>query len=361
MTRTFRAWTVATEAVRNLWSNAFFTGVIALSGVFVGFAVPAVTLWEVSSIRTDAESEVRAGANVLRVTGEDGALLPAGRCEALNSVPGILAAGGLAVRTTVFPAARPSDVVTLIVGTPTLGQVLWPSLSSQLATSSVVVGSATAETYGLTSGSTFGYEVRGDMTPLTAVVDRSGAPSTREPQLDTSVLIATAPTGRVRECLVEALPGARTVVEGMLRGWFGATDGTTVSPFYLPVTSSASPDERLTVRTTQYVPAIAALVLVTGMVAAWFSRRAEYSLYRMLGLNRRGSLLMHTVEMTVAVMVPVSVGMVAAMVVMEAHESLDVILATTDALRMLALLIPAPLLGWLLMRPATRADALHGR
>lgn len=361
MTETFRPWTVATEAVRNLWANAFFTGIIALAAVVVGFAVPAVTLWEVASIRTDAESEVRAGVNVLRVTGEDGALLPAGRCEALNSVPGILAAGGLAVRSTVFPAARPSDVVTLISGTPTLGQVLWPSHAPQTTTSSVVVGSTTAETYGLTSGSTFGYEVRGDPTPLAAVVDRSGVASTRDPQLDTSVLIATAPTGRVRECLVEALPGARTAVEGMLNGWFDATDGTVVSPFYLPVTSSASPDERLAARTTQYVPAIAALVLVSGMVSAWFSRRAEYSLYRMLGLNRRGSLLMQTVEMTVAVIVPLCAGLVTAMLAMEEYENLDVILATGDGIRMLALLIPAPLLGWLLMRPVTKTDALHGR
>lgn len=244
MTGAFRPRAVVAESLRNIRANLLVSCGMMLLAFGVGIGVPAVALMEVASIRSDADAEIRAGSNVLRVLGEGRTPLSASRCEGLNGVPGVLAAGGLQRRESVIPVARPGDVITRMTGTPSLGRVLWPSLSAGGAHESVVAGSATADTFGLTTDANFAFTTRADPTPGVAVVGRIGERSDRDPQLDSAFFIATPPVGDIIECLVEAEPGARAAVESLARGWFASSGETAVTPYYLATTERTSPEQR---------------------------------------------------------------------------------------------------------------------
>ena len=357
----FRAVTVAVEALGNLKANPFTTLVVVLAALLAGVGVPTATLLDVQAIRQDEQAEISAGSNVIRITGENRVSLSAARCEELNTQDGVLAAGGLASRSTVSPVARPNDRVTVLSGTATLAKVLWPGGEAVPPAATVVVGSASARVLGLGPQSFFSFTVRPDPTALSVPVDRVAQPSTRDEKLDASVFVARPPTGDVIECLVEAKPGVRTQVESIAAGWFAESGSTVVSPFYLTVTAGANPEERLSARLTQHLPVLAAVVVGAAMLTAWFSRRAEYSLYRMLGMRTSGFLLMLATEMVAAGLMPLCLGFTATLVWMDVFDELDVILATGDALRAAVLVILIPVAGWLLMRPLTKPDALHGR
>lgn len=363
MRRGFRPLTLVTEVLRNLWANPLSSAVSLAIAIAVGFGVPTATLVEVTNIRADEDKEVRAGSNVLRVTGDERTPLPAARCEQINSVPGVLAAGGVVSRSTVFASARPGDLITLVSGTPSLGMVLWPGEGHGAVPppATVVAGEAASKAFGLGIASIFAFSTRSDPRPVSASVDRVAGASSRERQLDASIFIAAAPVGNVDECLVEAMPGARSSVAHVAAGWFATSGEVVVSPLYLSTSKSATPEERLATRTTQYLPLVAAAALGVGMFTGWFSRRAELSLYRMLGLGQGETILMLATEMVAAVILPMSIGLVVAMAVMPQYGTLEIILATGDALRMVCLLVPIPLIGWVMMRPLTRTDALYGR
>lgn len=70
---------------------------------------------------------------------------------------------------------------------------------------------------------------------------------------------------------------------------------------------------------------------------------------------------MCSVEMLALVIAPLALGLTVAMAFMLPYGEIDVILAAGDALRAIVMLLPVPLIGWGILIPLTRADALNGR
>lgn len=362
MNRGFAVAVTVGEAVKNLGSTVALSATVAVLSMAIGVAVPTATAIEVGSIERDARRATSAGINVMSVTVENRGPISAARCEDLGRVSGVLSAGGIVARESISLITRPHEALELIRATPGAVRVLWPNQRTQASASSVIAGSIVATLHGLGENSILGYRVARGSEVNYAIVGATAPASARGERLDNTIVIASAPVGVVTECLVESMPGARDDVLLALEGWFPRDAGVVISPFYLPDSSWSSPDERLETRMSQQFPLLGAVALTAAVLAVWFARRADFALYRHLGMSRRRLLLMQVAEAVMLVILPASLGLTVSLFLLASDPlPLVVYLTSLDALRLVTLLMLVPLVGGALLLRATRLDALKGR
>jgi hypothetical protein len=300
----------------------------------------------------------------MSLSGENRRPISAGRCDQLNALTGVIAAGGIVSRDAVRVATRPNESVELIRGTAGLAAILWPGVQlDQSEGVDFVSGSRNAETYGLDNGVYLALSDGNDWAMTEPVlVSQVADPSTRKRSLDSAFFEAVPPDGSIVECLVEASPGARKKVEAILVGWFPPESGTSVSPYFQLIDPGSTAEQKLQNRITQHLPWAALLVIVTAVIGIWHSRRQDFALYRSLGLRNTQFLFFLVLESALLVLIPVSLGLFIALFFMEGEiGSLAVRLSLLDGLRLVFLLPLIPLVSYPLLIRSISLDTLRGR
>jgi hypothetical protein len=350
----FSTSVILREAYANVLAHRVLATIVVLIAAVAPLTAVVLDLSEVHG-SNQREGELTArGAMVFSVTTADRRPLPAARCDELGSVAGISSAGGITRLELVHSALPDGRFLSFASATPGLAAVLWPGVAPR---DGVVVGAAIASELGLVAGATLPLEYGVELE-----VGTVAAPSTRSPDHDLLVLESVPPVGNTFECLVESEPGARARVEALLLGWFSGA-ATAVTPYFLPPDTGRSPQAEVNERSSAWFPVAAATLVGLGMLAWWAIRRAEFALYGVMGLDRRGLLRMLVAEWAVLCLLPGAVGLVNALgasgaLLLEAPVARA---AALDVTCYLAAIVVIPLAGAALLARVTAFDALKGR
>ncbi|MGV3712833.1 ABC transporter permease [Pseudolysinimonas sp.] len=295
------------EAARNVATagTAGWLSVAVSALAAAGIVIASVS--QVGALSDAHDLFLQRGGAIARVTPIDDAALDAQRCEELNKLPGVVAAGGVANERVSRMVMAPQVSVVVVEGTPSLARVFWPDSTPQASLSSSVAGHDISERFGLAAGGMI--ELRSNDGSISTLQVGAGAPAgIRNDSLDRTIFVPSASVGRVGACLVEMEVGATRPIANILVGWFGERVG--VSPYAQVEGPSAA---GLVNRLSRFLPVGAALVILA-MFASWvWSRRGDHALYRLLGLTTPQLLIMVLVEYTLIVLLPVSWGICAAL------------------------------------------------
>ena len=345
---------IAREAYANVLAHRALSSILALIAAVAPLVALTVEISEVSgSLQRQSELAAR-GENVFSVTSIDRSPLSAARCDALGTVSGVAAAGGVTSVEQLSTGVGEARSVALVSATPGLPSVYWPDASPHAGT---VAGAAVARDLGLVDGAFLPVRAR-DPIPIAAVAQ----PSPRSSDFDLIVARRVPPRGGTDECLVESEPGARQRVEAVLLGWFPES-ATAVAPYFLAPETGRTPQAEVSGRVSAWFPLAAAVLTGFGMLAWWVIRRSEFALYGVLGLDPRGLALMLVVEWGILCLLPGAVGLAnslgasAALLV----EPPVVHAAALGVARYLAAISVVPIIGAALLTRVTAFDAIKGR
>lgn len=350
---TFRPATVVGEALANLGAHRLLTVLVVALGVATPAAALALSAADVHGIVGRQDQLVARGSTVFSITTTDRTTLPAERCDEANRISGVRASGGVVDSQAIHVQLPDYRYVSLLSVTPGLPLIYWPDGERRDGT---IAGSVIATDFGLVAGATL---------PVSAPESRylaigvTEAAASRNRDYDLVLAQVVPPLGSTYECLVESVPGAQRRVEAALRGWFPGTP-TLVTPYFTPPDTGLSPQQELEGRLSAWFAVAAALIGSGSVLASWMIRRSEFALYAILGLGRRGLLLMLLVEWTALVLVPASVGLVVGAAV-TGSGALEATVAGLDVARYLAGVTVIPAIGLIALTRVSAFDALKGR
>lgn len=332
---------VVDETVANLRARLSLSVVIVVASVVIGAAVPWATAIETTAIATYNDRMVASGANVFSVKGVSNNPISGIRCEQLNDVDGVLAAGGrISTDALAFPQA-PSIVASKVVGTAHFGEIIWPEPRNSISGPGVIAGSEIASTLGLVPGA-FVSEVGEQLQ-----VDQIAQGSPRDSSFNRTVLVVASPDSRIQQCLVESEPGASAGVGLLLTSWF-VDERVLVSPFVINESLDISPNERLERRISSLFPLIGGLSVAALLMGFWMLRRSDFAVYRLLGMTRFQVFCTMTMESFLLAIVPTSVGLSFAILANAPVLSGFVLTSVAiDSLRYAVLLFLLPAAGFL--------------
>lgn len=352
----FRAGSLLRETVANLLSAPLYSSSIILVVALVSCALVLLTSVEITSVMDRQQMLVARGVYVFSVTSEQRQPFSGARCDDLNGREGVVAAGGIIGTTTRTPAYGTRLPITIVAVTPRLPLVIWPG-NPGIAAATALAGSALATDTGLTPGSVWR---AGDGTTIR--IDATAPPSVRDTHFDGQLVYVASASSPIVECLVEADPGARASVERLLLTWFSGSSRIYVSPYFVDSSVGPTPQESIDERISRFGPLCAFIVLLVVFLGGWFSRRADFALYRLLGVGLRQQAGMLLLEFLVLGYAPLALGALAAAALWrEQLTGVALSLAAIDYARLLVLALLIPLAGALSLRPMTSIESLKGR
>lgn len=353
----FRAGLAWSETARNMVAAPVRSAALCAVAAIIGALVVVVTARESVSIQDRYYASMDAGAAGFVVSsGNSASGVDAARCDALSAIPGVRSAGGIVAQTEVVFANRPDSRYLLLSVTQGFVDFMWPaSLNPRHATppgvpivtegDSVLIGSQAALDLGLGPDTTVGYLEATAGTSVSTDVFGVLPPSLREGVADVRVVSLVAPVGRVQECLVEAYPDTRQAVEELLLGWFPVADE--------PVTQSFRTEDQLGPPVSDFDGRVSKLFWLVAfgvdlilVLTMWWARRAEFALYQLLGMNRKGLALALVFEALWYVWVPALAGIFVGLAGVRSLLVGDVpYLVATDVYLFMSCLPLIPLLG----------------
>lgn len=334
-----RAWYVS-EALRNVRSYALVSTITFLVAALAGFLTVVVTASQVGEIVAQHETMVDRGLDVWRVQVTEP--ISTQECDALRHVDGIRDAGSVLTQESATIEGFPGSSLSAITATPGYIRIVWRIDVAPTAG----IGSDVSTTYGLRSESTF--QLRSTAVPATSsrVDTATLLPSTsRVAGANQSVVVASLAHGMTRECLVEAEVGARSAVESYLLSQYGGD--SVVSPLFSDTGVGRSVDEQLQGRISQWVPLTSAFLISLIILFTQFGRRADFALYQLVGVSKRGFLYMLVTETALTAWLPFAIGGVIGILIQSAQLANGIVVAEAsgDYVRVAALLLVVPLLG----------------
>ncbi|MDQ4502616.1 ABC transporter permease [Sinomonas sp. ASV322] len=294
-----------------IWGEAFATirstpvaSIATAAAAFVlGFLAIFASFEDLQRIVAAWDRQIAAGSTVLTVASASPEGLSAARCEQLNELDSVVAAGGRSSSSSVTSALLPSRRFTIDVATPHYARVVWPGLGEG-ADSSVVASSTVAQELGLGIGAAV--TVQGVTSPYEVSAVAPAAP--RIPQLQNSLVVAEATAPRVEACLVEAVPSAATDVEALLTGWFPGPDPVAVLRLVPPKDADQDPQSELTRRISIAVPIGAGAGAAALACVLLWARRGDFATYRLAGATRREAFDLFLIEFAHLYAVPLAAG-----------------------------------------------------
>jgi hypothetical protein len=326
----------------------------------------AALLWsglESTSIVRQHEALKEAGLFVYTVSHVDGTLLDAARCDQLNTVVGVVSAGGVVGSQTVTVPQLPSNVIEVLLATPGLPQVVWPEARAESGSAAVLAGDRLTADLGLTPGSWLSASSPSNDRPVELYqVDWVAPESVRFPRYADSVIVVTPPQGGLRTCLIETQPQAYEAVGTVVLGWFPDAADIVVAPLLGDSGIGPSPETAFQHRLSRSGPLIGTALLTVLSVVTWLSRRPELALYRLLGLTDAGVVTMVLADVALTVWAPTWVGACLAQMIL--WPSLTWQTATTcslDLARLAVALSLTPLASLLVCLAVQPFDAVKGR
>ena len=345
MNRTFRSTTTVREALLNLRGHLLLTLCIALASLGAGAGVVSSSVAEATGILDYQTNAVGRGSTVFTVSAVDNTPISAARCDALNSVPGVVSAGAVVDnRTEAFRlgSSRPAYVT---YATPGMVHLIWPDKMQVLgANAGPVVGSSLASEFGIVEGASI--PLGSNIYTHTSVATSS---SPRDENYDNRILIplAASPEMLVRTCLVEGVTGSQAEIEALLTGWFPAVPPIFVAPV-VPKGTYMDTDEMMRARITQYAGLAAGVLIavVYGLICTM--RRQEYALYHVLGLPPRRRLLMLTAETAASALLPFAIGCTVALALYVPVHGALLSATSMEIAKAAVVMILLPLLGYVI-------------
>ncbi len=376
---TFRV--AAGEAGANAASSPARSLLIAVVAAMLAASVVALSVAEVAAIQGRFRDQVEQGRFVLvvRTPVRDG--LDARRCDALRDLPGVRSAGAVLEETTAYPLASPLRPYDVLVVTPGLVPVLFPTAPTATK-AGIIVGADAASELGLVPGSFLqtapasarSHKALTAADPETAV-DRHRVASVlptavRATPAGRTIFEPVAASGSTSACFVDPAPPARSAVAVAMAGWFGPDQPAAVSPYLDEQVAGRQPEAELAGRATRWVWLAAALVLTALLSVLWYGRREEFALYRLLGLRRGSIAVLLAAETVVTVAGPSLVGASIALVLCASKLATDgqtgddgavlLPLVAADAASFALALGLLPLVGWCVVGWRSTFDVLKG-
>lgn len=342
------------EAVRNVRAAPLRSAIVAGICMLAGAGVAATTQLDLHHVVAADTAQYLAGASTLEVVARDGQPLDALRCHSLMRVDGVIAAGGVMSAESVRMAIEPEADVRLLTTTPGFPVASWPELQSA-GPLSVVAASDLARS-GLRAGDTV--SVSSPSRPATLLHLDAVPQHLSTLGVDRMLLITDAPEGVVSSCLVLAEPASAAPLAALLSDYFDAPAHAT--PRFLPSALHLHPDQMLHARLSQYGWLIASALCGIALVGGWLARRAEFALYRLLGLPESALLAMFTTEFALLCLAPAQFGLILG----TGTHALGSLAATNlgiDILRFDAVLLTLPALAMLILPRASVLATLKGR
>ena len=350
------------EALRNLAASPARTLALVTGLAIVFGALAMLELRDARAARSLQRQLTEAGAYVAVATIPPGGGDAAARCEALRTLPGVVAAGGASTPSLTVVQSKPGSPVQQMRVTPGVFRAWDPAWRTPLTLDghpAVVIGDVLAAEAGLRQG---------------AVIAVSGAArvaailrSSRHPQIARRVLVPE-PAGvtAISECWVEFSPSAYAAGTKSLAALLVAGDAVPAVRAHVaagqfqrdPASQWATRPQR-----TGW-PAVSVVAAGALALTAWF-RRAELGLYLALGTRRVAVFHLLAVESAVLLAAALALGSAYAIALDAAlHASLPTgsvgpALRTTALASALAMAL-APLLGILTVRGSI-ADLLKDR
>ena len=314
---TVRFETLRREAFLNVTSAPVRSALLAVSAFVAAVALVLVSSLDLASIASREAEMVASGAYIYRVQVAQG--VPALTCDRLRYNDGIQDAGAILSQSQGSLREIPASSIQRVVATPGYLRIVWKDPFASAARS--LAGSALAEAYGIRRGVDLTFIDDAGATALQ--VGTIAAPTTRVVGANQLVATPSPPIGNVQECIVEAKPGAMSAVATYLASVFGPQ--AVISPLVQPREST---DDLLHHRLTLWSPVLIPLAVGVLAFTSQYGRRADLALYRLLGARRRDLFILTYLEAAFVLFTPFSIGVYAAVFLLEGRAPLSPIVST---------------------------------
>lgn len=290
-----------TEAMLNVRAFVVTSLVIAAVAFALGATIILATSSQVSSAVAQQQELQARGVDVWRV--QPSQPMSAAVCDDVRMNPGVLDSGArLSARSTRI-ASIPGASARIVTATPGYIRIMWPESPPGLA---IGAGSEISTAFGLRPGTVLALEsAESQRVAERTVLSDVLPPSSRGGDINQVLVVASAPDGKIRECLVEAHPGTRAAVEAFLVSHFS---GATITPLYVDTSLGDAPEDQLRNRISQWIPLAGAIAVIALTLLTFFSRRADWALYQVVGVGKSARLLMLTAETATVVWFPFAAG-----------------------------------------------------
>lgn len=289
----WRASSLAREAWRNVTANAVRSLVVVVIGAAAVGTLAFLDLHQAADLAAFVRDYTAAGGYVAVVSGQ-GERLSAGRCEQLNGLAHVVAAGGVRPLGTLSVASAPGVLFQSAAVTEGALRV-WARASVAAATPglpSYILGTAAANELGLRAGSYLA--VAGQpVSRVSAVLDMQR----RNPQAQRWLLEVTPASGTVDECWVELDRNGYQPGLASLAAWFATgSKEPVVRPYIRSGEFTRAPAQEFAERPQRFGwLVVGGLIGAVVLLSAWF-RRAELGLYLAVGTSRLDLLGMLALE-----------------------------------------------------------------
>gem|GEM_PF-1656191 len=346
------------EAMENLRSSAVMTAARSVLAALVGFGVIAVTATDTIALLEDWTEYEMAGRSSFSVVGRTEAI-SAHLCDAANSIDGVRGAGAVLSRNPTETSLPTRDTIDIARVTPGYLDAAWYAVPPRAIGLVAPVDLATK--FGLVDGSYVRIsDVEGTPKGLSTNrrIDWAATSRSRVDGINDALIVVAAARGDVNECLVTAEPRARRSVKLALEEWFGS--GATVIPFLQGSLLVGDPDEAYRHRSSQWLAAALASAVAIVLIMNWNARKADFALYRILGMPRRRIQAMLSMEFALVTLAPFSVGAVFGLYTAASAPAETVYAIMTDLLRAFLILVVAFVLSLAFVGKRTVYDRLRG-
>lgn len=307
----FRSGRLVVEELQNIWATKLSSLTVLGIGLAMGLLAPTLSCVDSLRIMELNDRFVEAGVNVLVVTRNENLPLPAQRCEALNRLTGVIAAGGIDTARVLYLSSRPGQPISFLYGTRHASNLIWSNdPESALAGASIVVGSELGRSYGLRPGYLAGIvstTVPRDTTQ-TVRVDHVARSTVRTTTADTTMFVVR-PSETVSRCLVEVTPQAADYFASILTGWWDPIEDVVISAHFIDTSRAYAPlSTQLENRASRWAPMAALATLALISIGYVRSRKWDFATYRRLGLTLKGVVVFALIDTGVLILLPVLIG-----------------------------------------------------
>ncbi|WP_158268743.1 hypothetical protein [Homoserinimonas hongtaonis] len=344
------------EALANLRASLGFGLILFFVSLLAGGGIAAASTLEAGSYAHKWHQQVQTGRFVFTIASATSATLDASRCDALNSISGVSAAGAItSERDIEFPQTgnqtwRESTV------TPRFPAAAWNDGPPPFSGSNAIFPNELADLLSAVPGSRFTVVDKATGAESSTRVEWTSEHRSRIDGINRNVIRLGEPSGATKICYVSTEPAAFLDVGSAARGWFG-------EPVQVSELGQQTDGAGLSIAPARLMDwgwvAVAAAVLLLAS-SWWFARRADLALYRLLGMATADFLRMMTTECALLVLAPTALGAAFALLVLRPTDAYVIASVGLDLLRYMVILCSLPLIALLLGRRSNTVRTLSG-
>ena len=282
------------ETLANLRTTPIRSLTVFLATLILALAVFGWNEFEVDQAQKHWDETVYQGGYSWVAESREAKEFEASICENLNQISSVITAGSILETASVTFPQDPTYTRTLFTATPGFISYAWPDAPHR---SSSAIGNEIATDFGIATESQL----------PTGQVQYIAERDSRIAGINDSLVIGTQPSGKVRQCFIEAEPSAAKELAQAIPTYFPSETKILLRDALTRTTLNTNPEQLLNDRASQHAWGFFATILaVLTMIMAWV-KRGESSLYRLLGMKSGQLIFMSCIETLLLVIVPISI------------------------------------------------------